>query len=352
MNEETVQARPWVSVVVLNYNGRAWIDRCLDSVRAQTCAGRVELIVADNASADGSDLMCERWVSGWKSSRFMRMGGNVGFCAGNNRAAAVARGEWLFFLNHDAWLEPECLERLVGEAERFWAQAAMPKVLDYHDDRFQSLGAAGFDVFGWVSTREEHEAVREVLMPEGCGYLIRRDWFERLGGFDELFFMYSDELDLTMRLWVAGGRAIAAPSARMHHRGAVDVNPAGGGNVVEFRTSDTKRYFANRNGLWVMAKNTEWLWLWFVPVQCLGLALEALAGCLLIRRTSFLKKAYGDALLDAVKHWRHVWEARRRLAGMRVRSDCWLLRFFRCRLNRWDEVQRWRTLGAPHVSAR
>lgn len=349
---EASRRLPRISVVVLNYNGRAWIEPCLNSVKAQTIAAQLELIVADNASNDGSDRQCAGWVCGWENARFIQNGGNVGFCAGNNRAAEGARGDWLFFLNHDAWLEADCLERLLDETERVLAQAAMPRVLDYGNDRFQSLGAAGFDLLGWVSTRRDHEDTREVFMPEGCGYLIRRDWFERLGGFDEVLFMYSDELDLTMRLWVAGGRAVAVPRARMHHRGAADVNPAGGGEVIEFRTSDTKRYYANRNGLLVVAKNTEWLWLWFVPAQFAALLMEALVGLILIRRAGFVGKAYVRAWCDAVRQWRHVMRERSKLARLRKRPDLWLLRFFRMRLNRWDEICRWKSQGKPKVSAR
>lgn len=343
---------PKVSVVVLNYNGRAWIEKCMDSVRAQTIAEEVELIVADNQSPDGSEQVAQARARGWPSAKVLQNGGNLGFCAGNNRGVDLARGTYLFFLNNDAWLEPDCLERLIAETEKHQAQAAMPRVLDYSDDRFQSLGAEGFDLFGWVSTRRFHAETREVFMPEGCGYLIRRDWFERLGRFDEAFFMYSDELDLSMRLWAAGGRAVAVPSATMHHRGAADVNPAGGGRVVEFRTSDSKRYFANRNGLMVVVKNTQWLWLWFVPAQCLALLAEALVSLFLVRRFGFVQRAYFAAMRDAWVQRKHLLAERRRLRALRKREDLWLLRFFRIRFNRWDEILRLKEHGCPKVTAR
>ncbi len=115
-----------------------------------------------------------------------------------------------------------------------------------------------------------------MLMPEGCAYLIRRELFEALGRFDPEFFMFADEFDLSWRVWISGHRAMAVPSARLHHRGAAQVNPAGGGATVEFRTSDTKRFYANRNSLLVLLKNARHLLLLLVPLQLGLLLLEGL----------------------------------------------------------------------------
>jgi len=82
----------------------------------------------------------------------------------------------------------------------------------------------------------------------GCAYVIRADIFLQVGGFDTEFFLYSDETDLSWRVWAAGYRVVGIPAARVHHRGAVAVNPQGGTRVVEARTSPDKRYFANRTG--------------------------------------------------------------------------------------------------------
>ena len=123
-------------------------------------------------------------------------------------------------------------------------------------------------------------------MPEGCAYLIEREWFERLGRFDSRFYLYSDELDLSFRLWLAGGRAIAVPAARCHHRGAANVNPKGGGTAVEFRTSDSKRFYANRNALLVLLKSGRHVLLLLALLQLGLLACEALVALLLVRRWS------------------------------------------------------------------
>lgn len=345
-------ATPIVSVIVLNYNGAAWIERCLASLRSQTLRARMEVLVADNASADGSDHQAARLIEGWPEARLIQNGSNLGFAEGNNRPAAVARGYYLFFLNNDAWLEPDCLERLIAEVQNAGAAAATPAVLNYGDDSFQSLGAAGFDVFGLTSTRLAHAETREVLMPEGCSYLVERELFLALGGFDREFFMFAEEYDLSWRLWVAGRRSLAAPAARVHHRGAAEANPAGGERVVEMRTSDTKRFYANRNHLLVALKNTQWLWLLWLPLQLLLIGAEGLAGWVLLRRWSFLSRSFLNPVAECWRLRRHIAAERRRLKPLRQRSDVWMLRFLRMRLNRWDEFQRVRRYGLPKVTAK
>lgn len=344
-------APPLVSVIVLNYNGARWLDKCVASLAKQTILDQIEIIVADNLSSDGSDRLAEQLLQPLPNGRFIQNGENLGFCEGNNRAAEAARGDYLFFLNNDAWLEPACLEKLMAEVRSTGAAVAEPLILNYDDDSFQSIGAFGFDLFGLTSTRAQSDQTREVLMPEGCAYLIDRKLFQDIGKFDAEFFMFADEYDLSWRVWISGNRALAVPAARLHHRGAAQVNPAGGGTQVEFRTSDTKRFYSNRNNLLVLLKNARCLLLLLVPAQIGLLFLEALASLVLIRRWSFVKRAYWDAVKDCWRLRGHISKERRRVRQFRRRGDLWMLRFLRLRFNRWDEVQRMRQSGPPKITA-
>jgi GT2 family glycosyltransferase len=339
-----------ISVVILNYNGARWLKRCLDSLKAQTIFRELEIILADNLSTDGSDQLAERLVAGWSNARFVQHGENLGYCEGNNRAALQATGEFLLFLNNDTWLEPNCLEVLLRETRRANAQCATPLVLNYDDSSFQSLGAQGLDIFGLTSTRTPFSDTREVFMPEGCSYLVHRQVFLKLGGFDPVLFMFSDELDLSWRLWNAGYKAVGVPSSRLHHRGAANVNPKGDGQVLELRTSDTKRFFANRNGLLVVWKNAEHLLLLMLPLQVALLLLEAIAAFALVRRWAFVRRSYLDAIRDCWRLREHISRERRRLGPLRRRSDVWMLRFLRWRPNRWDEIVRAIRFGPPNVT--
>jgi GT2 family glycosyltransferase len=343
-------AEPLVSVIVLNYNGARWLEHCLDSLRAQTIFEQMEVVVADNLSSDGSDQLAKKIVESWPRGAFIQHGQNLGYCEGNNRAAEGTHGQYLFFLNNDTWLEPRCLEQLLAEAQRTGASAAAPLVLNYDDETFQSLGAFGFDIFGLASTRGYSVETREVLMPEGCAYLIRRELFHELGRFDREFFMFADEFDLSWRVWISGHEAVAVPSAKLHHRGAAQVNPVGGAAAVEFRTSDAKRFYANRNSLLVLLKNARHVLLALVPLQLGLLLIEAVAGLALVRRWTFVKRAYWDAIADCWRLRQHVRAERRRIRQFRRRGDLWMLRFLCWRLNRWDEVQRLRQFGVPRVT--
>jgi GT2 family glycosyltransferase len=341
-----------ISVIVLNYNGARWLVRCLESLRRQTLLPQTEIILADNLSTDGSDRLAEKLIDGWPNALFIQHGENLGYCEGNNRAARRARGQYLFFLNNDTWLEPNCLQVLLDEVRVCQAQAATPLVLNYEDDSFQSLGARGLDLFGLSTSRVFYSTTRPVFMPEGCSYLIDHRVFEELGGFDPVLFMFSDELDLSWRLWLAGYKAIGVPAARLHHRGAANVNPEGAGQVTEFRTSDTKRFYANRNGLLVVGKNAEHVWWWFLPMQVALLLLEAIVGLVLVRRWGFIRRAYLQAFTESWRLRHHVAQQRGRISALRRRSDWWMLRFVRLRPNRWDELVRLFRFGFPNVTAK
>lgn len=345
----TAPASPVVSVIILNYNGRRWLERCLSSLQAQTLGGQLEIIIADNQSTDGSDVLAQDLLKNIPRSQFIQHGANLGFCEGNNRAARQAQGRYLFFLNNDTWLEPECLERLLNTVEAQGADAGTPLMLNYEDDSIQSSGAAGFDLFGFFSLQTPVTDPCPLFVVGGCSYLIRNDLFRQLGGFDAAFFMYAEEYDLSWRLWLSGHHAILVPSARLHHRGAAQSNPAGGDRVVEVRTTDQKRFFANRNNLFVLLKNAQHLLLLLVPLQLLWLGAEALLLLLMTRRWSHVRHAYVEAVTECVRHRHHIRAERRRLAAMRKRGDFWMLRFFRLRLNRWDLALQLGRHGLPTV---
>ncbi len=343
----TARPLPLISVILLNYNGAAWLDRCLASLKTQSIADEIEIIVADNASTDHSDFLAEDLIRDRPDWRVIRHTENLGYCGGNNQAARSARGQYLLFLNTDTWLEPACLEHLVGEVRAAGAVAATPLVAGYQDDVMQSAGEAGFDPFGLVCGPTQWSRRQEIFIATGPALFVESKWFNKVAGFDTQFFMYADEYDLCWRLWLAGGKIILAPSARLHHRGAVTANPKGGEQIEENRTSDTKRFYANRNTLLVLLKNAQHLLLFLVPLQVALLGLEALAAWAVTRRWSHVRRAYVEALWDCWRLRRHVAAERRKVRRLRKRGDFWMLRFLRARLNRWRELRRVLALGLP-----
>ncbi len=349
--ETNAPRTPVVSVVVLNYNGAKWIEKCILSVLSQTLSP-IELIVADNLSTDGSDRTAAQLVQGKSNAHFIQHGENLGFCEGNNRAVLRASGQYVFLLNNDAWLEPDCLERLIREVDRCGAAAATPMVMNWADNDFQWVFVDGYDIFGLPSFRVPPPETSPHFMPPGCTYLIRRDLYAMFGGLDPEIFMYADEYDLSWKVWLSGHSALVVPGARAHHRGAVNVNPEGGERATELRTSESKRYYSNRNCLLVLAKNCRGPLLLLVPLQILFYLAEMLPAALLIRRWSFIQHSYLHAIRDFLRLLPHIRRERAKIKTFRRRGDLFMLRFLRLRLNRWDEFRQILKKGVPRVDSR
>ncbi len=344
---------PLISVIVLNYNGAPWLEKCVQSLQGQTIFSEIELLIVDNGSRDGSDELAAKLVDACPRGKFIPARTNLGFCEGNNFGAQLAKGTYLFFLNNDTWLESDCLEVLIREMERMKADFGTPLMLNYNDNSIQSSGGAGFDIFGLMSLAPRKVGkTREMFVAGGCSFMINRELFRKLGGFDSKFFMYADEYDLSWRAWVTGARGVLVPAARLHHRGAANVNPAGGDQIVEMRTSDSKRYYTNRNCLVMPLKNSEDLLLLIFPLQVALLMVEALVAILVFRRWSFIRRAYIDAFIGCWRLRTHIRYERLHLRNLRRRTDWQMLRFLRFRLNRWDELLSMLRHGPPKVMAK
>jgi GT2 family glycosyltransferase len=337
---------------VLNRNGVGWLPKCFESIKNQTIYDRIETILVDNNSSDDSVVVARQLLGNFLSAAIVSNPIGLGYCGGNNNGTLAARGKYALFINNDAWLEPDCLEKLVEEAGRTGAAAVTPWVLNYADDTHQDFGFLGFDIFGLSVSSPPPRERREVFIASGCCYFIDLAVFREVGMFDHEFFMYSDEVDLSWRVWIAGHKITGTPDARVHHRSAAGVNPVGGKKVVELRTSDEKRFLNNRNGLLTLLKDGQHVILLAVIPQIFLLLAETIVGCVVLRRLSFFKTTFVDALRDCWRLRGHVRAERKKIAAFRKHSDFWMLRFFRLRLNRWDEIRRIGKFGLPRVDGR
>jgi GT2 family glycosyltransferase len=345
-------SKPAISVIVINYNGARWLEPALASLGSQTIADQLEVIVVDNDSPDQSGELATKLMRNLPRRQVLRNEVNLGYGEGNNLAAKQAQGRYLLFLNNDVWLEPDCLEQLLRVVAVTQAAAASPLIMDYVNDTIQSVGGSGFDVFGFSCGPLQCPRRPEVLVASGSAMLVERNLFQELGGFDGQFFMYAEEYDLCWRIWLAGKKVVLAPLAKLHHRGAANVNPHGHQSVLEHRTSDTKRYYANRNNLLVLLKNCQHLLLIMVPLQIVLLAVEALVTGAVVQRWSYLRRAYLEAIRDCWRLRRHIFAERRRVRNFRRRSDFWMLRFLQPGLNRWQEFWRFKRFGFPKVDSK
>lgn len=327
--------RPLISIISVNFNGRKWLDRFFSSLREQTIFNRIEIILVDNSSTDGSAEICRKELEAWPNGTFLGTGGNFGFGGGNNRGAAIARGKYFLFVNPDVWFEPNCLAELVAGMEKAGTGMGCALLLDYGSNNVQARGAAGFDVFGCM-TSVRNDDVMPHPFAVATFFCVHRDAFEKLGGFDEEFFLYNEEMDLSWRAWIAGYAVTMVESARIHHQGV-----SSGDRSVENRTNETKRFYANRNQLLALLKNSRGPLLALVLSQMALITVEAIAGALLARRFSFAKWSFIKPITDCWRLRKHILAERRRIRGYRKHGDLWILRkFFTFRFGRWMDVKR------------
>ena len=345
----TCKDQPLISIVVLNCNGAGWLPKCFETILAQTIVGQIETIMVDNKSSDNSVAVAREWFAKFPNAGIVLNTENLGFCEGNNSGARAAQGHWLLFLNNDTWLEPDCMEKLVKGTEKMGAAASTPLVLNYPDNSFQDFGFYGFDIFGLASGSTTATETREIFIAGGCSYFIRTDVFNQIGMFDAEYFIYSDDSDLSWRTWIAGYKVAGIFEARLHHRGAAGVNPSGGITTVEFRTTDHKRFLTNRNAILTLLKNCRHVLLLLVILQIALYFVESFVGAAMLKRWSFARKSFWSVLHDCWRLRGHVWQERKKIAAFRKRSDFWMLRFFRLRLNRWFEIKRMFQFGLPRV---
>lgn len=358
MNESTViqlgkgEFKPVVSIIVLNCNGAGWLPKCFASLKAQTIVNQMEVIMVDNCSTDNSIALASELLADFPRSSIVKNTENLGYCEGNNSGARPARGEFLLFLNNDTWLEPDCMEILVAETKKAGAAASTPWVLNYGDDTHQDLGFFGFDIFGLPSPSAPAEGTREIFIAGGCSCMVDAEVFKRVGMFDPQFFIYSDEVDLCWRICIAGEKVVGVTAARLHHRGAAGVNPAGGAQVLEFRSNDRKRFLTNRNNILTLLKDGQFLIaLLAMPLTCL-IFLETLVGCAMLKRWSFFRATFWDMLKDCWRLRGYIGEQRKFVRSFRRRSDFGMLRYFRLPLNRWFEIKRLFQFGLPRVDSK
>lgn len=238
-----------VSIIVLNWNGKHYLERCLSSVLEQTYPD-FEVVLVDNASTDGSvEFVRERFPE----VRIIHNEENLGFAAGNNVAIKATRGDCVATLNNDTQIDPHWLEELVkaAEADPKVGMCASKMLFLHRPDIINSTGISldragiAWDRRGGERDEGDEAGPIEVFGPCAGAALYRRAMLEEVGLFDADFFAYFEDVDLAWRARLAGWRCLYVPTARVYH-----VHSATG---VE--GSPSKNYLMGRNKVWMITKN-------------------------------------------------------------------------------------------------
>lgn len=313
-------------VIVLNWNGRRWLERCLPALARQR-RPPTEVVVVDNASTDDSVA----WIrSAHPWVQVVAVDSNLGFAAGNNRGARGATTDALIFLNNDTEPDDDWLDRLVAAAEADEARALVTSQLVYWDDpaRIDSAGDGYLRCGGGFKVHHGQPATtapgaRDVFGACGAAFLIRRDWFERLGGFDETFFMVYEDVDLSYRARLQGATVWYAADARVRHGGSASM-----GRVSALAVECGQR-------------NLEWVWLVNTPTPLLWRSAVPHLLYNLLGAVAYLRQGRGGAWWRGkwavLRSWRRVRSRRRAVqATRRVEPDV----LWRQMERRWIAVKR------------
>lgn len=314
---------PFVSIIVLNFNGKAYLKECFESVeRLNYPKDRFEIMMGDNASTDDSiDYMQKNfpWV------KVIRFDQNYGFCKSNNLCAQQAKGEYLVFLNNDTFVEKDWLIHMVrGVTSEPGILSCACKMLFPHLEGGKVINAVGGVIFpdggglylGWMD-QDSPQYDREKFTAFGCGagVLIQRKFFIETGGWDEYYFYSREEMDLGLRVWLHGYKVLYVPSAVMYHymgrtgfRGrGIKITPA-----IEF--------LVHRNDLYFMLKHYE------LPTIIKGLPFFIARSVrkvlyALLHGNVRIPLALGKAYLHILKDMPKILRARKQVQAARKLSD-------------------------------
>ncbi|MCZ2139989.1 MAG: glycosyltransferase family 2 protein [Bacteroidia bacterium] len=248
--------RPEVDIVILNHNGKRFLDECLTTVLASTYPKK-QVYLLDNASTD-DDVAYVR--EKYPDVKIIQNPNNNGYCAAYNLAFDVCPGEYIVCLNNDVSVDAGWLEPMVNLAESDQRIGAIqPKVLAYHQPtHFEYAGGSGgmIDVYGYPFLRgrifthiEEDKGQYDDIVPifwaSGATMFVRKSALEDSGNLDETIVHHMDEIDLCWRLRLAGYTIYVQPEATIKH--------IGGGTITT--KSFAKIYWNHRNSLYMMLKN-------------------------------------------------------------------------------------------------
>lgn len=247
---------PTVAVVILNWNGRSYLEQFLPSL-LQSSYPELQIIVADNGSTDDSVVFLQQHYPQVLQIINER---NEGFAKGYNRALQQVEADYYVLLNSDVEVTPGWIAPVIELMEAHTAiGACQPKVLSWHNkELFEYAGGAGgwIDAFGYAFCRGrvfdecerdhgQYDDAAPVFWASGCALFIRGKLFHNLHGFDELFFAHQEEIDLCWRMQLSGHLVYVCPSSVVYH--------VGGGSLP--KGNPRKVYLNYRNSLIMLYKN-------------------------------------------------------------------------------------------------
>lgn len=312
--------RPTVSICVINLNGFEHLKKCLPSLICQNYPKELlEIIVVDNGSNDHSVHYIE---TNFPEIIIIKNKKNEGFARANNQAAAIAKGDLLAFINNDMIAAEDWTEQLVATMNRTGAECIASTILSWDGKRIDFV-KGGMDPFGYgfqidfgktIENLQDYEKENEILFACGGAMLVNKQIYLSVGGLDEDFFAYFEDVDLGWRLWLLGYKVVSSPKAVTFHRHH--------GTASKF--SRYKRVFHSElNALFMIYKNySEENYLKFL-VGALMLRLTRIAEGVRVNPNMFrfdytMKKNLNSKLKNFIRKVRYLGKMKRILVQLAV----------------------------------
>jgi len=210
---------PKISVIIVSYNGKTLLDKCLESL-FKVNYDNFEVILVDNNSTDETiDFITKNYPS----VILIKLDSNKGFAEPNNIGAKIAKGEHLLFLNNDTIVTPTFISELVKVIENDTKVAICQSLLLKLDGSVDSSGDF-IDTLGIVyNSKTKTNEIREISSARGASMLVRSSIFKKLDGFDEKFFVSFEDVDLGWRTWILGYRVFLVPKSIVYHLGGTTI---------------------------------------------------------------------------------------------------------------------------------
>jgi len=251
-----------ISIIIVNWNGRKWLNKCLGSLSEQTYK-KFELIVVDNGSTDDSVSFIE---NNFPKTIIIKNKNNTGFAYGNNVGIKKAKGELMLLINNDAWIEKDFLENLLSYYKKNKYDVVSPREAKYTGEK-QETYSTKIDFLGHpvYLLGDKHKKDKPFYLPGVC-LLFSKKLYEQTGGLDNNFFMYCEEVDWFWRLSLLNKKFCFVNNVFINHAGLGSTNAG----------IDYNRFlWRNQNTLQMLLKNYKWYTLfWIIPIYILQNIIE------------------------------------------------------------------------------
>ena len=223
---------PLVSIIILNYNGLRFVERCIRSVLS-TDYPNFEVIFVDNKSTDGSPELVEKLFGEEKRLKIVKNEKNLGFSGGNNRGIRIARGDYIVLLNNDTEVRPDWLKQIIAVMEkRDDIGIAQPVILYMDSDNIiQTLGNNIDSILMVVKSvgkgkkfpAEKLCKMIKTSFPMGACIVLKRSLLKKIGLFDEKFFIYHDDIYWGLLTWLSGHKVATILTSVIYHYGRATI---------------------------------------------------------------------------------------------------------------------------------